>query len=67
MKYIKYIKDAFFVIIIVYLSITITENVLMIKKLQNQIEQNKENLFQTNRVIEEMQKRLKDDLFSQAY
>lgn len=67
MKYIKYIKDAFFVIIIVYLSITITENVLMIKKLQNQVEQNKENLFQTNRVIEEMQKRLKDGLLSQAY
>mgnify|MGYP006139094599 len=67
MKYIKYIKDAFFVIIIVYLSITITENVLMIKKLQNQIERNKENLFQTNRVIEEMQKRLKDGVFSQAY
>ena len=67
MKYIKYIKDAFFVIIIVYLSITITENVLMIKELQNQVEQNKENLFQTNRVIEEMQKRLKDGVFSQAY
>ena len=67
MKYIKYIKDAFFVIIIVYLSITINENVLMIKKLQNQIEQNKENLFQTNRVIEEMQKRWKDGVFSQAY
>ena len=67
MKYIKYIKDAFFVIIIVYLSITITENVLMIKKLKNQIEQNKENLFQTNRVIEEMQKRWEDRLFSQAY
>ena len=67
MKYIKYIKDAFFVIIIVYLSITITENVLMIKKLQNQVEQNKENLFQTNRVIEEMQNRLKDGVFSQTY
>ena len=66
MKYIKYIKDAFLVIIIVYLSITITENVLMIKKLKNQIEQNKENLFQTNRVIEEMQKRWEDRLFSQA-
>ncbi len=67
MKYIKYIKDAFFVIIIVYLSITITENVLMIKKLQSEVKQNKENLFQTNRVIEEMQKRLKDSLFSQTY
>ena len=66
MKYTKYIKDAFLVIIIVYLSITITENVLMIKKLKNQIEQNKENLFQTNRVIEEMQKRWEDRLFSQA-
>ena len=66
MKYVKYIKDAFFVIIIVYLSITITENVLMIKRLQSQVEQNKENLFQTNRVIEEMQKRLKDTLFSKV-
>ena len=67
MKYIKYIKDAFFVIIIVYLCITITENVLIIKRLKSQVEQNKENLFQTNRVIEEMQKRLKDGLLSQAY
>ena len=67
MKYVKYIKDAFFVIIIIYLSINIAKNVLMIKKLKNQIEQNKENLFQTNRVIEEMQKRWKDGFFSQTY
>ena len=67
MKYVKYIKDAFFVIIIIYLSINIAENILMIKKLKNQIEQNKENLFQTNRVIEEMQKRWKDGFFSQTY
>tara|TARA_B110000438_G_scaffold112945_1_gene110776 strand:- start:888 stop:1091 length:204 start_codon:yes stop_codon:yes gene_type:complete len=67
MKYVKYIKDAFFVIIIIYLSINIAKNVLMIKKLKNQIEQNKENLFQTNRVIEEMQKRWKDSFFSQTY
>ena len=67
MKYIKYVKDVFAIIIIIYLSITITENVSMIKKLKTQTEQNKENLFQTNRVIEEMQKRSNDTLFSQAY
>ena len=67
MKYIKHFKDAFAIIIIVYLSITITENVSTIKRLKTQIEQNKENLFQTNRVIEEMQKRWNDTLFSKDY
>ncbi len=67
MKYIKYVKDVFAIIIIIYLSITITENVSMIKRLKTQIEQNKENLFQTNRVIEEMQKKWNDTLFSQVY
>ena len=67
MKYIKYVKDSFAVIIIIYLSITITQNVSMIKRLKTQIEQNKENLFQTNIVIEEMQKRWNDTLYSQAH
>ena len=44
-----------------------TENVQLIKKLQSQVERNKDNLFQTNRVIEEMQKRLSDSMFSQVY
>ena len=57
MKYITHIKDAFFVLIIVYLSVTVTENVLMLKQLRSQLEQTKENLYQTNVVIEQMQKK----------
>ena len=62
MKYITHIKDAFFVLIIVYLSVTVTENVLMLKQLRSQLEQTKENLYQTNIVIEQMQKKLKESL-----
>ncbi len=62
MKYITHIKDAFFVLIIVYLSVTVTENVLMLKQLKSQLEQTKENLYQTNIVIEQMQKKLKESL-----
>ena len=56
MKYITHIKDAFFVLIIVYLSVTVTENVLILKQLRSQLKQTKENLYQTNIVIEQMQK-----------
>ena len=62
MKYITHIKDAFFVLIIVYLSVTVTENVLILKQLRSQLEQTKENLYQTNIVIEQMQKKLKESL-----
>ena len=62
MKYITHIKDAFFVLIIVYLSVTVTENVLVLKQLRSQLEQTKENLYQTNIVIEQIQKKLKESL-----
>ena len=67
MKYITHIKDAFFVLIIVYLSVTVTENVLMLKQLRSQIEQTKENLYQTNIVIEQMQKKLKESLIHHSF
>ena len=67
MKYITHIKDAFFVLIIVYLSVTVTENVLMIKQLRSQLEQTKENLYQTNIVIEQMQKKLKESLIHRSF
>ena len=67
MKYITYIKDAFFVLIIVYLSVTVTENVLMLKQLRSQLEQTKENLYQTNIVIEQMQKKLKESLIHYSF
>ena len=67
MKYITHIKDAFFVLIIVYLSVRVTENVLMLKQLRSQLEQTKENLYQTNIVIEQMQKKLKESLIHHSF
>ena len=67
MKYITHIKDAFFVLIIVYLSVTVTENVLMLKQIRSQLEQTKENLYQTNIVIEQMQKKLKESLIHHSF
>ena len=67
MKYITHIKDAFFVLIIVYLSVTVTENVMMLKQLRSQLEQTKENLYQTNIVIEQMQKKLKESLIHHSF
>lgn len=67
MKYITHIKDAFFVLIIVYLSVTVTENVLVLKQLRSQLEQTKENLYQTNIVIEQMQKKLKESLIHHSF
>ena len=67
MKYITHIKDAFFVLIIVYLSVTVTENVLMLKQLRSQLEQTKENLYQTNIVIEQMQKKLNESLIHYSF
>ena len=67
MKYIKYIKEAFFVIILIYLSLTVNENVTIIKQLKYENERNRENLYQTNAVIEEMQKRWRDNLLGNSY
>ncbi|MAV70289.1 MAG: hypothetical protein CMG04_05940 [Candidatus Marinimicrobia bacterium] len=62
MKYIKYIKDVSFLIVIVYLLTVVNDNVNLIEQLRFENEQNKENLYQTNLVIEAMQKIWKDNL-----
>ena len=56
MKYIQNIKEYFFVVVIFYLALNITKNVKVIRELQVQVEQTKENLYQINQVIAEMQK-----------
>ena len=62
MKYIKYIKDVSFLIVIIYLLTVVRDNVNLIKQLRYENERNKENLYQTNLVIEAMQKMWKDNL-----
>ena len=62
MKYIKYIKDVSFLIVIIYLLTVVRDNVNLIEQLQYENELNKENLYQTNLVIEAMQKMWKDNL-----
>ena len=62
MKYIKYIKDVSFLIVIVYLLTVVNDNVNLIEQLRHENERNKENLYQTNLVIEAMQKMWKDNL-----
>ena len=62
MKYIKYIKDVSFLIVIIYLLTVVRDNVNLIEQLRYENERNKENLYQTNLVIEAMQKMWKDNL-----
>ena len=62
MKYIKYIKDVSFLIVIIYLLTVVRDNVNLIEQLRYENERNKENLYQTNLVIEAMQKIWKDNL-----
>ncbi len=62
MKYIKYIKDVSFLIVIVYLLTVVNDNVNLIEQLRFENERNKENLYQTNLVIEAMQKMWKNNL-----
>jgi len=55
MKYAKYIKELFFIILFVSLSVTTVDNIRTIRQLRITIEQTKNNLYQTNQVIAEMQ------------
>ena len=66
MKYIQNIKEYFFVVVIFYLALSITKNVKVIRELQIQVEQTKENLYQTNQVIAEMRKDNYETSFSHA-
>tara|TARA_B100001029_G_C14718369_1_gene263786 strand:- start:124 stop:327 length:204 start_codon:yes stop_codon:yes gene_type:complete len=67
MKYIKYIKEAFFVLIVIYMLVGMRENLTLINQLKYENERNRENLYQTNLVIEEMQKRWEDKLLGKSY
>ena len=58
MKYAKYIKELFFIILFVSLSVSTVDNILIIRQLRINIEQTKNNLYQTNQVIAEMQKQI---------
>ena len=58
MKYAKYIKELFFIILFGSLSVTTVDNIRTIKQLRINIEQTKDNLYQTNQVIAEMQKQI---------
>ena len=58
MKYAKYIKELFFIILFVSLSVTTVDNIRTIRQLRINIEQTKNNLYQTNQVIAEMQKHI---------
>ena len=67
MKYIKYIKESFFVLIVIYMLVGMRENLTLINQLKYENERNRENLYQTNLVIEEMQKRWEDKLLGKSY
>ena len=58
MKYAKYIKELFFIILFVSLSVTTVDNIRTIRQLRINIEQTKNNLYQTNQVIAQMQKQI---------
>ena len=64
MKYIQNIKEYFFVVVIFYLALSITKNVRTISELRIQVEQTKENLYQTNQLIAEIQKDTYETSFS---
>ena len=58
MKYAKYIKELFFIVLFVSLSVTTIDNIRTIRQLRINIEQTKNNLYQTNQVIAEMQEHI---------
>ena len=56
MKYITKVKDLAFLAIIVFLLIIVNRNLSLIKQLKIDVEQTKNNLYQTNEVISQMQR-----------
>lgn len=58
MKYAKYLKELFFIVLFISLSVTTLDNIRTIRQLKINIEQTKNNLYQTNQVIAEMQKQI---------
>ena len=58
MKYAKYLKELFFIVLFISLSVTTLDNIRTVRQLKINIEQTKNNLYQTNQVIAEMQKQI---------
>ena len=65
MKYANYIKEAVIIVVIITLSARSVDNVRTIKDLEISLEQTKNNLYQTNQVIAEMQKKYMKQLLPQ--
>ena len=64
MKYAKYIKEAVFIVVIITLSVRIVDNIRTIRQMKVSLEQTRDNLYQTNQVIAEMQKQIYDPTFA---
>ncbi len=67
MRYAKYVKEAIMLIIMITLSISTVKNMRAIKEMENNLEQTKNNLYQTNQVIAEMQKKVFETTFATNY
>ena len=64
MKYAKYIKEAVFIVVVITLSVRIVDNVRTIRQMKISLEQTRDNLYQTNQVIAEMQKQIYESTFA---
>ena len=64
MKYAEYIKEAVFIVVIITLSVRIVDNIRTIRQMKVSLEQTRDNLYQTNQVIAEMQKQIYDPTFA---
>ena len=64
MKYAKYIKEAVFIVVVITLSVRIVDNVRTIRQMKISLEQTRDNLYQTNQVIAEMQKQIYEPTFA---
>ena len=64
MKYAKYIKEAVFIVVVITLSVRIVDNVRTIRQMKVSLEQTRDNLYQTNQVIAEMQKQIYEQTFA---
>ena len=67
MRYAKYVKEAIMLIIMITLSISTVKNMRAIKEMENNLEQTKNNLYQTNQVIAEMQKKVFETTLATNY
>ena len=63
MNFVKHASDILKIIIIVILALSVADNMRSIKRLKINLNQTKENLYQTNQVISEMQK----DFYEHTY